>query len=426
MQYKIIVDKQSSANPSEEKREYIIDIEELRFLKDVYDTLVITKDEDYVMRRLSLSEYGVLKVLETPVKEPLQNVNIQLFEGDNYIYIQDMSGNKFYAEYLVKNDFTDMYVTVNQMNSAITQTAGQIELTVNQKLKEYATTEELEGAVTELNSTITQKADEINVEVSKKVNDEDLTGANIMLKINGDSSEAQINADKININGAISANGNFKVDTNGNMECTNGKFNGGEVKIQGGTRGEPNIAILDSENKVSAYLAENSLGIEHNGSETWAYIEATENVVSFNMVKDGSSDISMHIDNTDAMITLLGPSGSSTTIADSYIITPELIQISKEESKKNFEKLENGLNIIKQTDIYKYNLKNEDDTTKKHIGFVIGDDYNYSKEITSNKNDGVDIYSFVAVCCKAIQEQQEQIQELTEKVKRLEGANEEN
>ena len=121
MQYKIIVDKQSRTNPSSEKREYTVDIEELRCKGDVYDSLIITKDEDYVMRRLSLSEYQVLTVLDNPIKEPLNDLNIELFEGDNYIYLEDMSGNKFYAEYIVKNDFTDIYVTKNEMNSSIAQ-----------------------------------------------------------------------------------------------------------------------------------------------------------------------------------------------------------------------------------------------------------------------------------------------------------------
>ncbi|MCI9247502.1 MAG: hypothetical protein HFJ30_10505 [Clostridia bacterium] len=190
MKYKIIVDKQSRVNPSEEKREYIVDIEELRCKGNVYDSLVITKDEDYVMRRLALSEYQVLTVLPEPVKEPLPDLNIELFEGENYIYLVDLIGNKFYAEYLVKNDFTDMYVTINQMNSAINQTASQIELTVNQKLQGYASNED----VTELNSKITQTATEISTEVSRKVGNNE-----IISKINQSAEQIQINAEKISL-----------------------------------------------------------------------------------------------------------------------------------------------------------------------------------------------------------------------------------
>lgn len=141
MKYKIIVDKQSRTNPSANKKEYIIDIEELRFKGDIYDSLIITKNEDYVMRRLELTDFYVLKELETPIKEPLENINIELFEGDNYIYLIDMVGNKFYAEYLVKNDFTDIYTTKSEFKTGIEQTSQKIEIMASAKLdkNEFAT-----------------------------------------------------------------------------------------------------------------------------------------------------------------------------------------------------------------------------------------------------------------------------------------------
>lgn len=162
MQYKIIVDKQSRTNPSNERKEYVIDIEELRVKGDVYDSLIITKNEDYVMRRLELTKYKKLKVLEEPIKQPLQDLNIELFEGDNYIYLIDMVGNKFYAEYLIKSDFTDMYVTKSEMNSEISQTAEKIELSVNKKLTDYSTIQETQ-------SLISQTADEIKTLVTASI-----------------------------------------------------------------------------------------------------------------------------------------------------------------------------------------------------------------------------------------------------------------
>lgn len=192
MQYKIIVDKQSRTNPSSEKKEYIIDIEELRCKGNVYDSLVITKSEDYVIRRLSLSKYGVLSVLDKEIKEPLKDVNIELFDGDNYIYLVDMVGNRFYAEYLIKNDFNDVYATRNEMRSAINSSAQGIELSVNQKLTEYSTTEEMNALIQLLSQSIL-------LEVAKKVDDEDYTAAQILLKINEDISEAKIKADKISL-----------------------------------------------------------------------------------------------------------------------------------------------------------------------------------------------------------------------------------
>ncbi len=175
MKYKIIVDKQPLTKPSTERKEYIVDIEELRVKGSVYDSLVITKDKDYVIRRLSLSEYHILTELETPRKEILKDINIKLFEGDNYIYLADMVGNKICAEYMIKNDFTDIYATKNEMNSAINQSAKGIELSVNQKLTGYATTEEM-------NSAINIKSNEITSSVNKKLESYD-TSSEVNSKI---------------------------------------------------------------------------------------------------------------------------------------------------------------------------------------------------------------------------------------------------
>lgn len=105
--------------------------------------------------------------------------------------------------------------------------------------------------------------------------------------------------------------------------------------------------------------------------------------------------------------------------SDGELCCVSLTQTSKEEDKKNFEKLQNGLDIIKDIDIYKYNMKVDKDDDKKHIGFVIGNDFKYREEVTAKNNNGVDVYSFVSVCCKAIQEQQEQIEDLKEQLEEL-------
>ena len=215
MQYKIIVDKQPSSNPSSEKKEYIINIEELRIKGNVYDSLNIEMDRTYVTRRLSLSQFGVLSVLDEPKIEELTEVNIKLFEGDNYIYLMDMQGNSFYAEYLIKNDFNDIYATKNEMNSSITQTAQSIELSVNQKLEGYSTKEEMNSSISqtaqsitstvnkkfkdystteEMQSKITQTANSINSEVSKKVGKSE-----IISRINQSAETIKINANKISL-----------------------------------------------------------------------------------------------------------------------------------------------------------------------------------------------------------------------------------
>lgn len=160
MKYIIVVDKQSRTNPSSEKRETVIDIEELRRKGDVHDDFKIEQGIAKVYRRIGLTKYHVTYVLEEEIIEDLGEIKIKLFEGKNYIYIKDEYNNNMCAEYVIKNDFTDAYVTNLQMESAIEETASMIKLFVGQVLEGYSDTETTKAM-------IDIKADEIREEVSR-------------------------------------------------------------------------------------------------------------------------------------------------------------------------------------------------------------------------------------------------------------------
>lgn len=98
-----------------------------------------------------------------------------------------------------------------------------------------------------------------------------------------------------------------------------------------------------------------------------------------------------------------------------------LTQTSRKENKKNFEKFEGALKELDKIDIFSYNLIGEKDNAKKHLGFVIGEDFKYSELVTSQDNQGVDNYSFTSLCFQMIKEQQEQINELKREIERLKG-----
>lgn len=418
MQYKIIVDKQPSSNPSDEKKEYIIDIEELRVKGDVYDSLNIEKDRTYVTRRLSLSEYGVLTELEEPIIQELPDLNIELFEGDNYIYLMDMQGNKFYAEYLVKNDFTDLYVTTNQMNSAITQTAESIELSVNQKLTSYATNEDLEEQVTELNSTITQTANEINAEVEKKVDEETITGAYLILKINGDTSEAKLNADKIE----LSANDilNLLAGNTINLTSKNIVISSDFLSINKNGK----IEIRDmSEFSTGNYFVvkdkDGNIKIQMNGFGIWLDNISIQNDYIF----IGSGD-EEYVGLYQGHINV-GDQQNNTYIYPNEVSSPKLTQTSLESIKKNITKFtKNAIDIINNSDIYEYNLKSDKDTDKKLIGFIIGNNYKTPTEVISKTGQAIEHGSAIGILWKAFQQYMEQqdnlIEDLTKRLEKLE------
>lgn len=443
MIYKIVVDKQSRSNPSTEKKEYTIDIEELRAKGDVYDSLMFKVDGTYVMRRLHLSELQVLTILNEPIKEPLENVNIELFEGDNYIYLSDMEGNRFYAEYLIRNEFNEVFATRKEMNSAINLTMQEIDLAVNQKLTNYSTTEEM-------NALIQLLTNQINLELEKKIDGETITGAYLLLTINDDTSEAKLEADKVNLSGyvtidnlktagktiidggniitgtidaskatitninadniksgtitgrnisggtitgtQISNGNNFNVDKNGNMICSNGTFNGGKIDLIG------------KNNQALRYFADEQKDTSHMSYMQYSTIA----------VNNGDDMAELYCSQLGPTLHLTRIGDNTTTIRYNGITTPSLTQTSLESIKKNIEKTNvNALELIKNSDVYEYNLKTEEDTDKKHIGFVIGDKYNTPKEVIANSGEGIDTYSMSSIMWKAIQE-------LTAKVEQLE------
>ena len=95
---------------------------------------------------------------------------------------------------------------------------------------------------------------------------------------------------------------------------------------------------------------------------------------------------------------------------------------SLERLKKNIVKCNiKALNLINDSEIYTYNFKHEDDTHKKHIGFVIGKNYKTPKEVITDTNDGISSYDMCSILWKAIQEQQEEIELLKEEIKLLKG-----
>lgn len=128
------------------------------------------------------------------------------------------------AESNAKQDTADKlkdYSTTTEMNTRINATAEGISAEVSRKLQSYSTTEQV-------NSAIRQTADSINTEVSKKVN-----GDEIISKINQSAENVSIEANKINLNGAVTANQNFKIGLDGSAEMPKGKIGPWNISAEG-------------------------------------------------------------------------------------------------------------------------------------------------------------------------------------------------
>lgn len=379
----------------------------LRVNDEVRDEYILENNVARVIRRVN--EDGTTK--EIPEEEIIGKYTIYIEQGDNTITIQNYSA-RIEARYVQQNSYTDQFATKVEMNSSINQSAEQIQSKVNRTLKDdYSTTQEIESKITQTAEDITssvsknyttktelkQTTDNISSTVSKKVGENE-----IISKINQSAETVGINANKIELSAndvlnllagntinltsknIVISSDSFQVNKNGKLTCSDVTITGGKIDM---TRIGTVVPIV----KVT------------NGSQ-YSFMQAGSLQIS-----DGASE---------------------TLVLSSGIETPSLTQTSLASEKKNFEKLENALQEILKTDIYKYHLKAQKDADKKHIGFVIGDEFKHSREITSEdakgNETGVDLYSMVSVLWKAVQEQQELIEQIQKKLERKELENAKN
>lgn len=424
--FTLISDKQNRSSMSDDA--LIIDVilnEPLRSLNDVYDELNIVNGKTTVIRRIGVDENLNLYELENEIIENLQDIALKTFENDTYIYVKEYEGLKYSSKYIIKNDYSEA----------------------------FATQEGLQNAVVEMNSSITQTAKEINLEVSKKVDDEELTGANIALRINEDTSEVAINADKININGVVTANGNFKIDTEGNMQCKDAAMEDsfmnnitvrsmtaedGSFYFQSNGKMYAKSIEIENENPNSVILVlqNNQTNNEFLATPSSLDIQDKSGFSAISFTAESSSDEhkgfgyimgTLQIDGSNSAITceknIFSESGNIYA-SNGNMYANEFINWSKKEKKENIKKIKETkkdfIDIIKNIDICEYNLKEKE---YKQLGVVIGEGYNAPDEILSENKEGVNLYGMISLLYRGFQEyiqkQESKNKELEEKINNL-------
>lgn len=169
-----------------------------------------------LIRRIG-NEGGTHVVLDNPVITELGEVDFNLDYGDSTLSVFGNNNATITTRYYINNEVTNTFATNVQLNSALELTANAIGLSV-QEFKE---------------------GDLVN-------------GATIMAQINNDESEVKIEADKININGTISANGNFKINTDGEMEAVGCRL-GGYITVDNGYI-RSSTGSLEEKNKYDTWI----------------------------------------------------------------------------------------------------------------------------------------------------------------------------
>lgn len=164
----------------------------LWFNKDTYDEFVLDYDNQtcYILHRVAINESGEKYALANVVQENFEYPNIPLVSGDYEVSLLGQPNAYLYIRLMVQNLYTTQFATKVEMNSKITQTAK-----------------------------------EINIEVGEKVGKEE-----VIARINLTKETATIQANKVNINGVITAvNNNTTTTINGN-KITTGSITASQIQ----------------------------------------------------------------------------------------------------------------------------------------------------------------------------------------------------
>lgn len=205
----------------------------LYYDENTYDEFIADYEENIcqVIKRCKYNADGTVSKLSNPITKEYSFVdeienNFSLTEGNYSVKLLGYQEGYIFVRLMVLNAYTAQYATKVELSSSVKQTSQSIESNVNRKLSDYSTT-------TEMNNTITQKIEDnnnnyVSIEVGKKVDNKDYTSAQILLKINNDTSETKIKSDKLDVD-AIAKFTNSKLAESGSTEINGSNIITGSI-----------------------------------------------------------------------------------------------------------------------------------------------------------------------------------------------------
>lgn len=342
--------------------------EPLRNNGNIRDELNIINGKVTIIRRIGNDG----SILANEVIEEYDDINLETFDKDTYIYIREYPNVEYFCRYVIDNDYLDT----------------------------FATQQELQEATVELNSLIEQKQAEITLLVSRKVGKDE-----VISSINMTPEKIKILARLLELEGYTTINGGFKIDEKGNMEAVDGIFNGGEFYLYS----EDNYPSITVSKKLKKY------------EDPYSSIYPDSIVVSAGNGK--GTTIGMSAGETDnAQLYVLGTGGGTWVHHDKINCMGDIHAYaykydSKVELKENIRKIEiDALKLINETDIYEFDYKGN--LRNKTIGLIIGEGYRTPKEVISEGNS-INSYSMNSISWKAIQELDQKVEKLLNILKKI-------
>ena len=307
---------------------------------NTYDEFVIENGQANIIRRVGVSEGGVLYPLETEIVEYKGLLTIGIKQGYNKIWLESFYDYEleYSAKYLYQSDYTTTFAPRVEMNSVIEQTAAGINSEVSKKVGKN-----------EIISTINQSAESVTINANKVnltgyITASDLSGTGQTV-INGSNIKtgtidaSQVNITNLNANnitsGTISAN-KISGGTLSGVTIRSSNYSttaGTEINLNNGKITTHNNFVLDS----------NNAQISADGTATFSNISIDGGLIDID-TDSFTSGIITRASNANTTIQILGTqligkNGNTTTfsmIANTGTISGNSLIIS--------DRIEVGLN----------------------------------------------------------------------------------
>lgn len=213
---------------------YELDLNYLNYINsNICDEFVYENGNCYIIRRIGIDENGEMYQLSNEILEEKNDLIINVLK-ESTITLLGFDNAILTAEYLLQNQYTDVFATEAYVNSEIKQTA-----------------------------------DEINIEVAKKVNEDEVVNT-----INVSTEQITLKGNRL----VVEAD-NFELDSEGNMICKNASFVNGSINT--------NKDLIVGDN---AYIGQNQLS-EYSGAK---YLYFSDNAYIRRMLYESGSYMNMH------------------------------------------------------------------------------------------------------------------------------------
>ena len=374
----------------------------------IKDTFEIKNDIGTYTKRVGVDYNGEYYELATPIVITYENMGIESPGGDFSLQFVADQRLSLYSKYLLQNDYTDVFATKVELKAGMKTTSDEVKLYVDGEI------DDVEGEVRDVQGELSLKlgkseygtlismlnaaADEITLAGGSKIN---LTTAGKLL---------------------ISA-GNFQLDGSGKMTCDtavirNASITGSVIRGEGYTSTDPILKIGnldDPRYPVGTEIGDNyitvmDMSMEHEASITCQNDSGVAALQGDEVYATGS--ITTEIGNFEA-------NWGNVYAQNGYVYA--LNVQSDKRKKKNIKKSKvDALNDLKKIETKEFDWKKDD----KHvsIGFIAQQLEEVNKDyVLKDKDDNyyVNELPLIATLVKAIQEQQEEIEKLKDKLKEV-------